>query len=798
MDTLLRDLRFAFRLMSRTPGVSLATILTLALGVGLNAGVFTILNGMLFRARVTVEPVNFVRVQAMYSGRAPRHESSQLTTADYFALRTRATTLQPLAAWAVAHVRVGPEARDALTLLVSCNFFETYGLDRVERGRTFRADECEAPGAAVAVISDHVWRRQFGADSDVLGKPLRLNGQPFDIVGIAPPEFAGRVRGEGIWVPFTNQPALMRGPALYDDPEAAWLWVEGRLRSGVSREAATAELSVLVRQQDDLSPGRTTTIALNNGAFIHEPAVARFAVFLVPLVLGSVGLVLLIACGNVALLLLSRAVSRRREIAVRLAIGCGRARLIRMLLTESVLFAALGVPLSIWIAREAPHAMRALIPAMPFYPMEPDMAVFGYLAAVSLTAGIAAGLTPALESLRQRLGPALGGSDPLSGVSRSRNTLIAAQIAMSLVLLAGTALFLRVEQALRASDPTVDAAHVLVANYDPPRSAPATLYAQTTARLAALPGVRSVAYARGSSGEVGDGGTALSVRGASSPARRVAVNVVSASYFETLDRRIVQGRALREGDGVVGAARVVVSEALAREWWPRGGAVGAFLETPDHGLYEVVGVVHGDLSLRDAGSFDPMQAYVMAPPNPSDGQLLLRFDGDFQTLQAAVRDTLKDLGPASSSWPTTLEAANTARAATFMPLVDMVGTLGVTAVVLALVGIYGVVSFAVGRRTREIGLRMALGATRRDIMRLIVSSGTRPILAGLAGGFVLVIPAAIALSRVFARTPVPLHAGDPLPYLAVGAMLGLAALLTMIVPARRAAAVSPSISLRSE
>jgi len=510
-----------------------------------------------------------------------------------------------------------------------------------------------------------------------------------------------------------------------------------------------------------------------------------------------VGLVLLIACGNVALLLLSRAVARRREIAVRLAIGCGRGRLLRMLLTESILFSMLGVPLSAWIAWEAPQAMRALIPAMPFYPMQPDVAVFSYLAALSVTAGIAAGLTPALESVRQRLAPALGGHEALFGsASRSRNILIGAQVGMSVVLLAGTALFLRVEYALRASDPTVDAAHVLIANYDPPRTAPTTLYAQVAGRLAALPGVTSVAYAHGSSGELGGEGTALSVRGSTAVVRRVAINVVSASYFDVLHRRIVEGRALRDDDGG-SIPGVVVSEALAHAWWPSGGAPGALLETSDHQLYEVVGVVHGDLALA-GGSFDPMQAYVVAPPNPGGGLLVLRFEGDAKPLQTAVHDILHDLGPSSSAVPTTLAAANAAMASTFMPLVDMVGTLGVTAVVLALVGIYGVVSFAVGGRTREIGVRMALGATRMDVIRLIVSTGMRPIAAGLAGGFVLAVPGAVALSRVFERTPVPLRAGDPLPYLAVAAMLAIATLVTMIVPARRAAAVAPSVSLRSE
>ena len=798
MDAFLRDVRFAFRLVLKTPALSLATIATLAFGIGLNAGVFTIMNGMLFRPRVTVDPATFVRLQPVYSGKVPKHESPQFSTTDYQALQARATTLGPLAAWAVVHARLGTEAADALTLLVSCEFFEAYGLDRVQRGRTFTAEECAKPAVPVAMISDELWRRRLGADPDVVGKPLLLNRQPFVIVGVTPPAFAGRIRGEGIWVPYTNQPAFMRGVPFYDDPSRAWLWVEGRMKPGVSRQAAQAEANVLMRQQDTLAPERSTAVALTNGAFIYEPPLATFAVLIVPLVLGSVGLVLLLACGNVTLLLLSRAVARQREIAVRLAIGCGRGRLLRMLLTESLLFAALGVPLSAWVAWQAPNVMRAMFPEMPFYPMDPDLAVFGYLLAMSVTAGLAAGMTPALESLRQRLAATLGGHEAGFGRrSRSRNVLIAAQIGMSLVLLVGTALLLRVEYALGAPDATVDGAHVLIANYDPPRAAARPSFQQVAARLSALPGVRSVAYARGAGGEFGGQGVPLSVRGSQSTVRRVAVNLVSPSYFETLNRRIVEGRALQADDGSATVRRLVVSEALAHAWWPDGGAPGAILESAGPDVFEVVGVMHGDLGFA-GGSFDPMQAYELAGDDPPGGLLLLRFDGDPKPLQAGVRDALRDLGPASASLPVTLAAANAVMAERFQPLVAMVGMLGVTAIGLALVGLYGVVSFAVARRTREIGVRMALGATRADIARLILSSGVRPIAAGIAGGFLLVVPGAVALSRVFEQTPVPVRAGDPLPYLCVAAVLGTAALLTMLVPARRAALMAPAQSLRSE
>jgi hypothetical protein len=360
-------------------------------------------------------------------------------------------------------------------------------------------------------------------------------------------------------------------------------------------------------------------------------------------------------------------------------------------------------------------------------------------------------------------------------------------------------LFLRVERTLAAPDPSVDAAHVIVANYDAPvGSSSGETLRLTTERLASLPGVQAVAYARGASAESRADTVVLTVRGdqAASP-RRVAVNSVSARYFETMNRRIIEGRALQEDDARAGTGRLVISEPLARVWWPRGGAIGAMVETPDHHGYEVAGIVRGDLPLA-GGASDPMQVYTLAAADPPAGLLLLRFSGDAAALQAAVREALRDLGPASSTIPTTLAAADAAFADRFMPIVDMVATLGATAILLALVGLYGVVSFAVERRTREIGVRMALGATRGDITRLILATGVRPTAVGIASGFVLVVPGAIALSRVFQNTPVPLRAADPEPCVLVAVTLALSALATMIVPARRAAAVAPSVSLRSE
>ena len=279
--------------------------------------------------------------------------------------------------------------------------------------------------------------------------------------------------------------------------------------------------------------------------------------------------------------------------------------------------------------------------------------------------------------------------------------------------------------------------------------------------------------------------------------RVVPLSVVSASYFDVMRRPMLQGRGFVEEHSSAPVQPLVISDALAHVWWPKESAIGAQLDANDGRRFMVVGVVHADV-VFSAGTADSIQAFALAPPAPASGDLFLRFDGDAASLQSAVRAILRDLTPNAVGDPTTLAAVDAGMALKLMPLVKMVGSLGVTAIVLALVGVYGVVSFAVGRRTREIGVRIALGATRGDITRMVVSSSVPPIASGIAVGLVLLIPAAIALTRVFRYTPVPLHPADPLTYAVAVIALAAVAFVTMLVPARRASAVPPSQALRTE
>src|SRR5262245_1651856 len=322
VEDIVCDVRYGLRALGRNPVLSLATVLTFTLGIGINSGVFTILNGVLLRARVEKAPDSFAHVAAQYAGDAGRGVLEWgISTDDFRAYQARVQSLDQLAAWSIGRSSIGPDdPTRTLVMPVTCNFFSLYGLERPTLGRLFRAADCERPGAqAVVVLSEALWRSRFDADPKLVGTDLLLNHQPFTIVGITPARFSGQLRGPGVWVPYTMQAAFFGGQDFFRDGSVRWLTLEGRLRPGYTRAAAQADLAVIARQQDRLLPGRTTTIAVTNGSFVQEPATRAQMLWAGPLILAAVLLVLLLACTNVTMLFLSRAVARQREIAIRLA-----------------------------------------------------------------------------------------------------------------------------------------------------------------------------------------------------------------------------------------------------------------------------------------------------------------------------------------------------------------------------------------------------------------------------------------------------------------------------------------------
>ena len=535
------DVRFGIRLLRKTLGLSAATIVTFTIGIGLNAGVFTVINGLLFRPRVAFDPPSFVELRIDRADARGRIALPLASLQDYEAL-SGATSLRDVAAWTPVHAAVGgqPGPGGYLPLLVSCNFFAAYGPERPLLGRLLRTEDCGgADSPPVVVIGEDLWRTAMSARPDVIGSALLLNRHAFTVVGVMPSGYAGQLRGP-IWVPFTAAPVFYDGRDLFRERSTPWLLgIVGRLRPAVQRPTATAELAIIARQLDAAVSNQRTTVNVTTGAMIDTPLAREAAAWAVPLIMGALGVVLAIACANVALLLLSRSMVRQQEIAVRVSLGASRARIFQMLLVESALLAAIAVPPSVAVASSAPRVFRALIPTLPDYPFAVDGSVLAYLGAVTVFAGVMAGIAPAFESLKKDVNAALHGHGAAAGASgwHARDVLVAAQVAMSLVLLVAVGLFLRAEARLLAANPGYDIDRVMFV--EPRLSVPphtpdsaAAFYKTFAQRALVVPGVRAVAYARGTADDsVGSTPVATMTALDSNVTATASVSVVSSGYF---------------------------------------------------------------------------------------------------------------------------------------------------------------------------------------------------------------------------------------------------------------------------
>src|SRR5262245_63881337 len=355
-DEMFQDLRYGVRMLMKNPGLTFVIVLLLALGIGVNTGVFTAINGLMMRARVDNDPDSLNHLAPQYAGQFEQLGlDGALSLTDYQAFQSGAHSLSDLAGWAIARVKLDDDAQSQMALMVTRRFFSVYGLERPSLGRLFLADECAAPGGPqVAILSEELWQSRFGADPQIIGKVINLNRRPFTVVGVTPARFSGRLRGWGIWIPYTMQPQFKGGENLFQETGKQWLTVDGRIRPGQSRASAQAELAFIARRQDQLQPGRKTTMVLTNGSLIEEPTL-RPKIFWAPwLIMGAPSLVLLITLVILTLLLLAKSTARRKEMAIRLALGAGRRRLARMLLTESLILAAAAGAISAWLAYQTP------------------------------------------------------------------------------------------------------------------------------------------------------------------------------------------------------------------------------------------------------------------------------------------------------------------------------------------------------------------------------------------------------------------------------------------------------------
>ena len=808
LETLWQDLRYGVRGLRKQALLSAVVVATLTLGIGFSTGVFTGVNSEFLRARVDKDFDSFVRVYAAYTTDPARPgEPGRATLETYLAFRDQAKSLRNVAAYCQFDTSLGQDDPvEVRALMVTPDFFSLYGLEQPLMGRLLLPEDWAAANPVV-VLSDWLWRNQFASDPQIVGKVVYFNGQPVTVVGVTP-TFAGMVKRARAWLPYTLDSYLKLGDDLLKPGEAAWLMVEGRLNPGFSRRDAAEELKLVANRQDRLYPGRKTTLTVTDGSEIQDPGIRNNVTWVVVVIIGAITFFVVIVCVNVTTLLLSRAGARRHEIAIRLALGAGRMRLIQMLLIETFLQVAVAGLASLYIAYYLPDLLRRWLFSsrgnLSTWSSAPDWRVFVYLTLVTLLAGMVAGLSPALQSLRFNLSETLKSHHKAlgraGGSSRLQGLLIGAQVALSFFLLWGIAISLHAYQKTATFDPGFETQHLLFTGMWTARAGLTeqrswnAFHRSFTERLGVLPGVESVAYSNRS--PFNDRRT-ISVQIPAGEIRMVASNLVSPNYFTTVGIPIIEGRSLREDDPCWGGFEcpAVVSQTLAHRFWPSEDPLGKTLKTPLGKTFEVVGVARDVSTERLGGTDDPM-IYLPWEPNAYPFHAFVRFSGDGAMLKRAVTPIIREIAPGISPEAETIQSIVDRYIDDLGRMVLLIVLVGAVAVGLAAIGIYGVVAFAVTQRTRELGVRLALGAEKQDIYGTIIRGNVWPIALGLLIGLVFTIATISGAAQVFRNSPFTLAVQDPVIYAATAILLAAVALAAMLVPARRATRLDPTEALR--
>jgi predicted permease len=810
----LQDLRYASRALLKHRNFTSAALLTLALGIGINTSIFTLLYSVAFRPLAVKDPASVVNVYQTLEGEYSRQVEGSvelLSYPEYLNYRDRVAGVSGLAASADVKLYLGGNNVERINgLMVTDNYFSLLGGGSV-LGRTFFDKECQSPvQCPVAVLSHGFWQRRFGSDTSVIGTSITLNRQRFTVLGVAAPDFHGaEMTVPDVWIPVTMQPAVMPESKFLELPNCSWLSVVGRLKDDVSLQQLQAEMQLVAARMDQEYPGRKSIVNVMKGSYLNSPEVRSEGLPIAVMVMAAVGLVLLIACANVSNLMLARAAARRKEIAVRLALGASRWRLIRLLLTESLLLAVLGGLAGLLLAVLLPPILLSVIPEAGLdIDFKPNATVFAYMFLISLITGVVFGLAPAIESTKPDLTAALRSNRNGARASRPhlRNLLVIGQVAVSLVLLIGAGLLVRGLQLAQSSDLGFDQKNLVVVSmdlttqgYDEARAA--TFHAQLSERLKALPGIKSVSLAqtvpfaggRDETIDIEGGGSALSV----------SANEVSAEYFQTLGIPLRRGRYFTDEDARSGASPAVISQAMANRFWPGAdpmgpiGPIGKRFKDNLGTSHEIVGVV-ADISSRHIGKLDGPLFYTPAQSASaaklSGHSFVLRTNENLSASVSAVREVARSLDkdvfvtaePLAENVRRGLEPAR--MGAWFS------GTVSLLALLIAATGIYGMLSYLVVERTSEIGIRMALGAERRNVLLLIVGDGMK--LAGV--GIVIGVAAAFVLTKVMSTLLFGLGQIDAFTFATVSIGALAVALLACYIPARRATKVDPLVALRNE
>lgn len=819
MNSILQDTRVAIRMMAKNPGFAVVVIVTLGLGIGLNTAIFSLINAVLFR------PLPFDDVEQLVE--LNRGDLDDFFSyPDYLEYRDRSGIFSELSAWSYAPFSIGTGDATELRFgqIVTGNYFSALQVS-AHRGRLLTPEDDKVAGRhPVAVISYGYWQGNYGGDPSCIGQSLSLNGDPYRIIGVAPEGFVGAYPAfaPDVWVPMMMEARIMPEGGHLENRESGWLRTIGRLKPGIALTQAQVRLDQMTPHLKEIDPERYKgeTAFLVHPSGIGLPPEARPATLAASaLVMLMVGLVLLIACANVANLLLARSTARRGEIAIRLALGAGRLRLVRQLLTESMILAVCAGAAGILIADWAVSLAGALLPELPYklslaMDVSLDGRVLAFAFVVSVLTGLVFGLVPALQATKANIAPTLKddvGARSL-GLKRSRlqNFLVVSQVTVSLVLLVSAALFVRSLRSAKAIDPGFDHENVLAvslafAMHDREAETGQTFYRDLLDRVRAMPGVESASlnlclplgFTISGNNYWVEGRAPRTNADGEEEVDSAFNSTVSSGDFKTLGIPLLRGRDFNEHDTVDAPGVVVVNRAFADRVWPGVDPLGKrfSIEEKDGPLLEVIGVVRTAKYLFIGEEPRPYFYLPFTQHYDPNMNLLVRTTGDPMSLLPPVRAVLAELNPdikpadtrVLSSWigfallPARFAAA-------------LFGTLGALAVVLASVGLYGVMSYTVGQRTREMGIRMALGAQRRDVLRVVVWQGLKLAALGLAFGLVV----SFLGTRVLRVLLYDISSTDPLTFVGVSVLLLTVTFFACYIPARRATKVDPIIALRYE
>jgi macrolide transport system ATP-binding/permease protein len=817
MYSFIKDIQYGVRMLLKNPGVTFVAIVTLALGIGANTAIFSAVSAFLIRPLPVPHAEQLIRPLEVAEDRGMSDEMSYPDFLDY---RTQAASVVDLAAEDMVPAAFDTENQSDVVWgqVVSANYFDVVQVKPI-MGRTFVPDEDKTLGASpVLVLSHSLWQRRFGADPNIVGKSVRLNNRPYQVIGVTPESFTGTKFALALdfWTPISMVEEIRRAPKQLEYRGDHWMNAIGRLKPGVSLAQASAEFSAIANRLNQAYPD---TRSRDTQAKVMVETEGRFedmgTVFKSggAIAMAIVGLILLIACANVANLMLARAAARRKEIGIRLALGANRARLIRQLLTESLLLAVVGGGLGLLVAVWVTKLMQGFVPILQYTIVKDffslDFRALWFALVVSLATGLIFGLAPAWHSSNPALVPVLKGLPEEHkrswGKLSLRNALVVAQVALSLMVLVCGGLFIKSFRKAQTMDPGFNNPNGLIVSLNPQLvgyddEQARNLYRQLVERTRNLPGVEGVSMAQllplgdssNSHGPILKEGETLTK---GSPGRSIMVNTVGPGYFKTMQIPFIEGRDFDDRDQPKTQRVVVINQRMAEMLWPGESAVGKRIFIGDRDPLEVIGVVKTGLYRNLAEDPKPFYYYPLTQRRLGNMSLVIRSSVDPRGLAGTVRSEVQTLDrrvpivavrTMSEHMTYALWAPNMAA---WLSL-----AFGVLAALLSAIGLYSVMAYVVSQRTREVGIRMALGANRGHVLKMITKQGMW--LAGI--GVVIGLLLALALVRVVSSLLIGVSGYDVGIFVFVPALLSVVALLACYLPARRATKVNPLVALRYE